>query len=64
MPAFGKNGIVNINQSKKETVWTARKPDGTVILSSVTEITEEQRQNLSKAHNAEISIVKSEVQCL
>ena len=64
MPDFGKNGIVNINQSKKETVWTARKPDGTVILSSAVEITEEQRQNLSRVHNTEITVVKSEVQCL
>lgn len=64
MPAFGKNGIVNLNQSKTQTMWTARKPDGKVVLTSSVEITEEQRQNLAKAHNAEITIVKSEVQCI
>ena len=64
MPAFGKNGIVNLNQSKTQPVWTARTPDGRIVLTSSVEITEEQRQNLAKAHNAEITIVKSEVQCI
>ena len=64
MPAFGKNGIVNLNQSKTQPVWTARKPDGQIVLTSLVEITEEQKQNLAKAHDTEITVVKSEVQCI
>jgi len=59
MPAFGPNGIVNINQSKTRETWQLVKPDGTVVMSCDNEMQlESHKANLSQKLNCELKMVK------
>lgn len=59
MPAFGKDGIVNINQSRPRETYQLVKPDGTVIMSCDNEAQlESHKQNLSQKLNCELTLVK------
>ena len=62
MPAFGKNGIVNINQSEMRETWQLVKPDGTVVMSCDNELQlESHKQNLSQKLNCELKLVKKTI---
>ena len=59
MPAFGKDGIVNINQSRPRETYQLIKPDGTVVMSCDNETQlESHKQNLSQKLNCELTLVK------
>ena len=59
MPAFGKDGIVNINQSRPRETYQLVKSDGTVVMSCDNEAQlESHKQNLSQKLNCELTLVK------
>ena len=64
MPAFGKNGIVNINQNQPQTVWQLCKPDGTVVMSGLQHDVESAKQSMSKQLNCELTIRTSTMRCI
>jgi hypothetical protein len=64
MPAFGKNGIVNINQNEPQTVWQLVKPDGTVVKSGTQAEIESSKQSLSQQLNCELTVKTSTMRCL
>ena len=51
MPAFGKNGIVNINPAEPKTTWQLVKPDGTVVMSGLQHEVESAKDSMSKQLN-------------
>ena len=63
MPAFGKDGIHNLENVPVKTRWVA-KANGNTILTSEVEITEEQRKQLCSTHNCEVTVEKLELRCL
>lgn len=64
MPAFGKNGIVNINQSEPKTIWQLCKPDGTVVKSGTQTEIESSKQSLSQQLNCELTVRTSTMKCI
>ena len=65
MPAFGKDGIVNINQSTPKETWQLVKPDGTVVMSCDNQLQlESHKQNLSQKLNCELRLVKKTIQLI
>lgn len=65
MPAFGKDGIVNISQSKPRETWQLVKPDGTVVMSCDNELQlESHKANLSQKLNCELTMVKKTLQLI
>lgn len=65
MPAFGKNGMVNLSQKEPETTYTLCKPDGTVVMSSNNQANvEAAKDGMSKQLNCELHIKTSAMRCL
>ena len=64
MPAFGKDGIVNIDQNEPKTVWQLVKPDGTVVKSGTQAEIESSKQSLSQQLNCELTVKTSTMRCL
>lgn len=65
MPAFGKDGIVNINQSTPKKTYQLVKPDGTVVMScDFKEQLEGHKQNLSQKLNCELQLVEKTIQLI
>lgn len=65
MPAFGKEGMVNINQSAPKKNYKLVKPDGTVVMScNCKEQLESHKQNLSQSLGCELQVVEETVRCL
>ena len=64
MPAFGKDGIVNINQSQPKTIWQLVKPDGTVVKSGTQAEIESSKQSLSQQLNCELTVRTSTMRCI
>lgn len=64
MPAFGKDGIVNIGQNEPKTVWQLVKPDGTVVKSGTQAEIESSKQSLSQQLNCELTVKTSTMRCL
>ena len=65
MPAFGKNGIVNLNETKNRTTYQLVKPDGTVVMScDCKEQLESHKQNLSQKLNTELSLKEVKIQLI
>ena len=65
MPAFGKDGIVNLNQNKARETYQLVKPDGTVVMSCNDETQlEMHKQNLSQKLNCELKLVKKTLQLI
>ena len=63
MPAFGKNGIVNI-KNEPETTWQLVKPDGTVVMSGLQHEVESAKDSMSKQLNCELTIKTSTMRCI
>lgn len=63
MPAFGKDGIHDLKDIPVKTRWIA-KVNGTAVLTSEVEITEEQRKELCSKYNCEVTVEKRELRCL
>ena len=65
MPAFGQNGIVNINQSAERQVWRIKDPEGKVLMVCENEAQAEMhRQSLSQKLNKECSVERGKMACL
>ena len=65
MPAFGKNGIVNIEQSKTRRTFQLVKPDGTVVMSCDDKAQlEMHKDNLSQKMNCELNLVERNLQLI
>ena len=64
MPAFGKNGIVNINQNEPQTVWQLVKPDGTVVMSGLQKDVESAKESMSKQLNCQLTMRTSTMKCI
>ena len=65
MPAFGKNGIVNLNDKSVKETYQLVKPDGTVVMSCDNQVQlESHKQNLSQKLNCELQIKKVTLQCI
>jgi len=65
MPAFGKNGIVNLNGKSAKETYQLVKPDGTVVMSCDNQVQlESHKQNLSQKLNCELQIKKVTLQCI
>ena len=64
MPAFGKNGIVNINQNEPQTVWQLVKPDGTVVMSGLQKDVESAKESLSQQLNCQLTVRTSTMRCI
>lgn len=64
MPAFGKNGIVNINPSEPKITWQLVKPDGTVVKSGTQAEIESSKQSLSQQLNCELTVKTSTMRCI
>lgn len=63
MPAFGKDGIHNLENIPVKVRWVA-KVKGTAVLTSEVEITEEQRKELCSKYDCEVKVEKQELRCL
>ena len=65
MPAFGPNGIVNLNPTSPKITYTLVKDDGSIVTSSTdkTQI-EAQKETLSKQLNSELHIVENETRLI
>jgi hypothetical protein len=63
MPAFGKNGIVNI-KNEPETTWQLVKPDGTVVMSGLQKDVESAKERLSNELNCQLIIKTSTMRCI
>ncbi len=65
MPAFGKDGIVNINQSTPKKTYQLVKPDGTVVMSCDNkDQLEMHKPNLSQKLNCELNLVEKKLQLI
>ena len=65
MPAFGKNGIVNLEGKGQKTMWQLVKPDGTVVMSCECKgQLESHKDNLSQKMNCELQIVEKSLSLL
>lgn len=65
MPAFGKDGIVNLNETKETETWQLIKPDGTVVMSCTNKVQLESHQkNLSQKLGVELKLEKKTLRCL
>lgn len=64
MPAFGKNGIVNINPAEPKITWQLVKPDGTVVMSGLQHEVESAKDSMSKQLNCELTIKTSTMRCI
>jgi hypothetical protein len=65
MPAFGKDGIVNINQSTPKKTYQLVKPDGTVVMSCDNkDQLEMHKTNLSQKFNCELNLVEKKLQLI
>lgn len=65
MPAFGKDGMVNLNKQSVKENFKLVKPDGTVVMScNCREQLEEHKKVLSQKLNCELNIVESKLECL
>jgi hypothetical protein len=63
MPAFGKNGIVNI-KNEPETTWQLVKPDGTVVMSGLQKDVESAKEKLSQELNCQLTMRTSTMRCI
>lgn len=63
MPAFGKNGIVNI-KGEAETTWQLVKPDGTVVMSGLQKDVESAKEKLSQELNCQLTMRTSTMRCI
>ena len=63
MPAFGKNGIVNI-KNEPEITWQLVKPDGTVVMSGLQKDVESVKEKLSQELNCQLTIRTSTMRCI
>ena len=64
MPAFGKNGIVNINNNEPKTIWQLCKPDGTVVKSGLQQEIESAKESLSQELGCTLTIKTSTMRCI
>ena len=65
MPAFGKDGIVNLNETTIKKTYQLVKPDGTVVMScDCKEQLESHKQNLSQKLNCELNLVEKKLQLI
>ena len=64
MPAFGKNGIVNINQNEPQTIWQLVKPDGSVVMSGLQKDVESAKESLSQQLNCQLTMRTSTMKCI
>ena len=65
MPAFGKDGIKNLNPSNNKTVWEIVNSSGKVYAVCDNESSaNSQRQSLSQSVNEELKINMRTLQCL
>ena len=65
MPAFGKNGIYNLNNSSVKKMYKIVKSDGTVVMScDCKEQLESHIQNLSQKLNCELKLIETDMKCI
>lgn len=65
MPAFGKDGVQNLNQSAKKEVWKIKDPEGKVLMVCDNELqANAHRQSLSQKLGKECLMAKETMQCL
>ena len=65
MPAFGKNGIVNLNPTSSKTIWNLFDEKGNKIESCLTKEQAEARKTvLSQQLNSTINIQEGRMVCL
>jgi len=65
MPAFGKDGIVNLNETKNRITYQLVKPDGSVVMScDCKEQLESHKENLSQKLNCELNLVEKKLQLI
>lgn len=59
MPAFGKNGMMNLDGKNSKTMWQLVKPDGTVVMSCECKgQLESHKDNLSQKLDCELMLVE------
>lgn len=62
MPAFGKEGIVNINPVQSRKTYQLVKPDGQVVVaSSDKKQIEDRKESLSQELKCELSLVEKDI---
>lgn len=65
MPAFGKDGIVNVNQQNSMKTFILVKPDGQVVASNASrEVLEERRKVLSQEMKCDLTIKEKELKLI
>lgn len=66
MPAFGKNGIVNINQESGKKTFMVVKSDGTVLASNLLteEQAEAQKKLLAQSNGNDLKVVEKELKLI
>lgn len=65
MPAFGKDGMVNLNETKTRKTYQLVKPDGSVVMScDCKEQLESHKENLSQKLNCELNLVEKNLQLI
>ena len=65
MPAFGKDGIKNLNQSVEKDVWEIVNPEGKVLMVCDTQAqAASHQQSLSQKCGKELTIRQGKLKCL
>ena len=65
MPAFGKDGIHNLNQSAAKEAWEIVTEDGKVLMiCDKEEQANTHRLTLSQRMNKELTVRRKELKCL
>jgi hypothetical protein len=65
MPAFGKNGLVNLNQSAGKEVWKVKDPDGKTLMVCDNQAQAEiHKISLSQKMNKQCVVERGEAKCL
>lgn len=64
MPAFGKDGIKNLNPVTSKVIWEIVASDGKVVATCDENSVESQKQALSQKLNQELTARQRTLKCL
>lgn len=65
MPAFGKDGLKNLNQSVEKDVWEIVNSEGKVLMVCDTKEQADSHQlTLSRMSNKELTVRQGKLKCL
>jgi len=64
MPAFGKNGIVNLNSSSVKETWEVKDSNGKSLGVFQSEAQANTQKEILSKNGTDVSVIKKELHCL